>query len=145
MARPDPSALVPAAYPHHVEIATRYGDQDTNGHINNVALSGVVEDARVRLHYASALRGAFEADGGQIMLASFTIDYLAQAHYPEPIAVHSGLLAVGRSSFRIRHLLMQGETPVALAESVTVHVKDGRGSPLPQAFLDTVSEWMITQ
>jgi acyl-CoA thioester hydrolase len=131
MAKPDPALLDPAVYPHVCEVTTRFADLDINNHINNVAMAAIIEDARVRFHVASGFAKALPA-GAQTMVVSLTIDYLAQAFYPHPLKVHSGLSAVGDRSVRLRHLLMQNDRPVALAEAVAVHVVGGKAAPLPE-------------
>lgn len=140
MAKPDPALLDPAGYPHICEVTTRYADLDPNNHINNVAMAAIIEDARVRFHLASGFAKAIPA-GAQIMVVSLTIDYLAQAHYPHPLVIHSGLASVGERSLRLRHLLVQNGRPVALAEAVAVHVVDGKAVPLPETLRGTIEAW----
>lgn len=140
MAKPDPALLDPAGYPHICEVTTRYADLDPNNHINNVAMAAIIEDARVRFHLASGFAKAIPA-GAQIMVVSLTIDYLAQAHYPHPLVIHSGLASVGDRSLRLRHLLIQNGRPVALAEAVAVHVVDGKAAPLPEGMHEAIEAW----
>ena len=141
MARPDPALLDPQAYPFHCDIPTRYADMDTNHHVNNVALAAIVEDARVRFHMATGFAGAMPK-GGQVMLVSFSIEYLAQVYYPAPIVAWSGIAEVGTRSMRLRHLLVQEGKPVALAESVAVYVQEGRAAELPESLKGNISQWM---
>lgn len=140
MAKPDPALLDPAVYPHMCEVTTRYADLDPNNHINNVAMAAIIEDARVRFHLASGFAKAIPK-GSQTMVVSLTIDYLAQAFYPHPLQVHSGLAAVGERSLRLRHLLVQNGRPVALAEAVAVHVVDGKAAPLPESLRPVLGQW----
>jgi acyl-CoA thioester hydrolase len=140
MAKPDPALLDPAVYPHVCEVTTRFADLDINNHINNVAMAAIIEDARVRFHVASGFAKALPA-GAQTMVVSLTIDYLAQAFYPHPLKVHSGLSAVGDRSVRLRHLLMQNDRPVALAEAVAVHVVGGKAAPLPENLREMIEVW----
>lgn len=140
MAKPDPALLDPAVYPHVCEVTTRFADLDINNHINNVAMAAIIEDARVRFHVASGFAKALPA-GAQTMVVSLTIDYLAQAFYPHPLKVHSGLSAVGDRSVRLRHLLMQNDRPVALAEAVAVHVVGNKAAPLPENLREMIEVW----
>lgn len=140
MAKPDPALLDPAVYPHVCEVTTRFADLDINNHINNVAMAAIIEDARVRFHVASGFAKAIPA-GSQTMVVSLTIDYLAQAYYPHPLKVHSGLSAVGERSLRLRHLLTQNDRPVALAEAVAVHVVGGKAAPLPENLREMIEVW----
>jgi len=140
MARPDPALLDPARYPHSVEVPTRYADCDPNNHINNVALAAIIEDARVRFHYASGFAKALPP-GGQVMIVNLTIDYLAQCYYPLPILASSGVVSAGTRSLRLRHLLVQNGQPAALAEAVVVYVQDGKAAPLPEAVVTALAQW----
>jgi acyl-CoA thioester hydrolase len=77
VAKPDPSLLEPGRYPFHCRIEPRFGDLDPNMHLNNVALAGILEEARVRFHRASGYHTASEKMVS--MVASFATDYLGQA------------------------------------------------------------------
>jgi len=55
MARPDPALFDPARYPFGNSVTTRFADLDPNGHINNVAMAAVFEDARLRFLTAVGL------------------------------------------------------------------------------------------
>ena len=140
MAKPDPALLNPAHYPHHVEVSTRYADMDPNNHINNVAMAAIIEDGRVRFHIDSGNAAALPA-GSQIMIVNLNIDYLAQAHYPLPVSVHTGIAKVGNRSLVLRHLLTQGEQAVALAHGTAVFVLDGKATPLPETMHHRFERW----
>ena len=142
MAKPDPAQLDPERYPFHCTLATRYGDVDTNRHVNNVALAGMLEDARVRYHHASGFHASMVGMGA--MMGSLTIEFLGQAYYPAPLDFHEGAVALGRTSFQFQQLVMQEGRVVALASSVMICVADGRPVALPDAFRQSVQAWMIT-
>jgi acyl-CoA thioester hydrolase len=141
MAKPDPVLLDPARYPFSCEIATRFADLDTNMHLNNVALAGIIEDARVRFHAASGYHAAME--GWSAMVANLTIDYLGQGFYPAPVSLHIGATTVGRTSYGLAQLVRQGDTVVALARLVMVCVKDNGPFPIPDKFRQSVQPWMF--
>lgn len=141
MARPDPALLDATRYPFACEIATRFADLDTNMHLNNVALAGIIEDARVRFHAASGYHVAME--GWTAMVANLTIDYVGQGFYPAPVTLHIGATEVGRTSYGLAQLVRQGDTAVALARSVMVCVKDNRPFPIPDSFRESVKPWMF--
>lgn len=143
MAKPDPALLDPARYPFTCEIATRFSDLDTNQHLNNVALAGIVEDARVRFHAASGYHVAM--DGWAAMVANLTIDFVGQGFYPAPVTIHAAATSVGRTSYGMAQLVRQGEAIVALARTVMVCVKDNQPYPIPDAFRESVQPWMFRQ
>lgn len=144
MAKPDPALLDPARYPFRCEISTRFGDLDANLHVNNVALAGICEDARVRFHKASGYHAALHAWGeGTAMVVSFAIEYLGQAFHPEPLEVSVAAERIGTSSYVVTQLLRQGERTVAFARSTMVVVKDDRPVPIPDVFRQSVAPWML--
>jgi acyl-CoA thioester hydrolase len=140
MAKPDPHLLDPASYPYSHEVATRYADLDPNNHINNVAMAAMIEDARVRFHIATGFATVMPA-GGQMMIVNLVIDYVAQAYYPQPLTIYTGVAAVGGRSLRLRHLLVQSGKPVALAEAVAVYVCNGRAEAVPDTLVASLQEW----
>lgn len=129
MAKPDPSLLDPARYPHTAEVATRYADLDTNHHINNTALAALFEDVRVRM--VTDVRGTWDGSIAT-MIASLTIDYLNQAHYPLPITVHSAVIRAGRTSITVQQLARQNDIAVAIASTVIVLTDGHRPVPIPE-------------
>jgi acyl-CoA thioester hydrolase len=141
MARPDPALLDPARYPFTCEIATRFADLDTNMHLNNVALAGIIEDARVRFHAASGYHAAMA--GWSAMVVNLTIDYVGQGFYPAPVVVHIGATDVGRTSYGLAQFVCQGDAAVAIARSTMVCVKDNRPFPIPESFRESVKPWMF--
>jgi acyl-CoA thioester hydrolase len=145
MAKPDPALLDPARYPFRCEITTRFGDLDTNRHINNVALAGLCEDARARFHGASGYQVALGGgkDGAGSMIVSFAIEYLGQAFYPEPIEVNVAAERLGGTSCSLVQLLRQGTRVVAFTRSTTVFVRDGKPCQLPDGLRASIEPWML--
>ncbi|MBF5090475.1 acyl-CoA thioesterase [Novosphingobium sp. NBM11] len=141
MAKPDPALLDAARYPFDLEITTRFADLDPNDHINNVAIAAVLEDARVRFNEALGFRTVIRPL--RAMVASVSIDYLAQGHYPQPLRCHVGAVAIGRTSWTVQQLLVQGDAAVATARTVIVCVDGDRPHPLPDAARAAIDQWML--
>ncbi len=141
MAKPDPALLDPARYPFVCEIATRFGDLDINRHLNNVALVAIIEDGRVRLNHVSGFHGG--TAGVSTMVASFAIEYLGQAWYPKPLAVHAAVTHVGRTSFVVQQLVRQEDRIIGFARSTIVFVANNRPTAIPPARLAGFADWML--
>ena len=141
MARPDAALLDPARYPYRTVIEPRYGDLDTNMHFNNVALLGMLEEARVRFHRITGYYDLHEEFSS--MMANMSIDYLGQGFYPHGLEVHVAAAQMGRTSHTVNQLAMQDGRVVAFARSVIVSVREGRPVPLPQAYHDRIGPWMM--
>lgn len=141
MPKPDPSLLDPARYPFHCAIEPRFGDLDTNMHLNNVALVGILQEGRVRFHDTSKYNEALA--GMSSMAVSFAVEYLGQAHYPHPLDVHVAATEVGRSSHRLSQLVLQQGRLIAYAQAVLVCVQDDRPAAIPAQFLEAIKLWML--
>ena len=145
MAKPDPALLDPARYSFSCEIATRFGDLDINLHINNVALAGICEDARVRFHNASGYHAALGQPGAKAgaMVASFAIEYIGQGFHPDPLIVHVAAERIGSTSYSLVQLVRQGDRTIAFTRATMVVVRDGRPAPIPELFRTGVAPWML--
>jgi acyl-CoA thioester hydrolase len=119
------------SYPVRFAYRTLYGDVDTNRHFNNVAFGRLFEEGRVELH-----RRAFgwpATPGLTMMLATITIEFLAEARYPGSVEVATAVARVGGSSYTLDQAAYQDETCVALANCVMVKAIESRPVPLTEA------------
>ncbi|GEE03061.1 hypothetical protein nbrc107696_35070 [Gordonia spumicola] len=86
-----------AAEPYVVEVALRWGDQDSLGHINNVQVARVFEEARVRTmsSWFGPARSGFVG-----VIARQEIEFASILHYStEPVRVRIAVTRIGTSSF----------------------------------------------
>lgn len=141
MAKPDPALLDPARYPVRYEVTTRFADMDRNEHLNNVAIAALFEDARVRFGHVGALLELLREHGA--MVASVAIDYVDQAFFPDPVESFTGLEKLGRTSWTVVQILSQHDRVFAFARSTVVCIRDGRPSPLPEAFRTGMSALLL--
>lgn len=144
MPKPDPALLDTSRYPFSCAIEPRFGDLDVNLHINNVAMAGLLEDARVRFHRASGYRdGLVDLTS---MIVSTQIEYLGQGHYPDPVTIHCALERAGRTSHAMVQVVTQRDRVVAFARSTMVTVdRKGSPAPLPSSFAETAERWNLRQ
>ncbi len=142
MARPDAALLNPARYPFSCTLEPRFGDLDVNQHINNVAMAGLVEEARVRFHRATGLMEAL--DGLTVMVAALNIAFVGQTFYPDPLEARVALADTGRTSYRLAILMLQRGVPVVQAETVLVCMDAAGPVALPQDWLAGLDMWNLT-
>lgn len=141
MARPDPAQLDPARYPFSCPIEPRFSDLDTNQHINNAAMAGIIEEAQVRFHYASGVAGALA--GLTSMVAGLDIAFLAQTYYPHPLIAHTAPVRFGRTSYDLAILILQQGNPVVHA-LITLVLMGAQGpAPLPEDWKEALGPWII--
>lgn len=141
MARPDPALLDTARYPFSCEIEPRFSDLDLNRHINNVAMAGMLEDGRVRFYRAAS--GDSDFAGLATMVASISIEYLGETHYPETLTVHGAIERLGQSSQQVVQIVTQGGRPVVFARTVIVMVGPDGPAPLPEDYRARAADWSL--
>jgi acyl-CoA thioester hydrolase len=142
MPKPDPALLDPSRYPFLCEVFPRFDDLDLNQHLSNVSLAGILQEGRVHFHRASKYEDAVA--GITSMVASFSLDYLGQAGYPEPLVIHTAAIAVGRTSHTLGQLAMQQDRLIAYARTVLVCVHDDKPVENSPLFVEAVKPWMLT-
>ena len=129
--RIDRARLQQGALPYSCPIATRYGDVDKLGHVNNVAIAAIFQEGRNRFIHAIDLMGAAQCD---VVVASIIIEFASDLMHPDPVDVAVGVLEIGRTSFRLGQLASQNGRIGAYAEVVQV-ARDSQGSiALPDAW-----------
>ncbi len=135
-------------------IQLRFGDEDSNGHVNNVRYVQFLEEARVRLSLLpladSPRRAAGEGNAdnaaepetfrsvtretGSTLVGRQEIEYLTPLVYrPDPVWIEIWVSALGRSSFSYGFRLTDedGGTVYAVAEAAMVMVGRDSGRPVP--------------
>ena len=129
-----------SAYPFHVDVPTRFGDMDVQGHVNNVSIARFYEEARVQFHRARLGRAAAPAtDDWSTVVAALNLSFLKEVNYPSTVTVGVAIGRVGRTSFTVLKGLFLGEECMGLCETVTVMVADGKPVELPREMRDQLA------
>lgn len=103
-------------------VQVRFADLDVLGHVNNVAFLVFMETARVRFMHAhgGALRGG-------VMVARSDCDYKRQIPAStQEVDVTVQVESVGRTSFVVRHDILDAGVQVAVGRAVLVAVDEHR-------------------
>lgn len=142
--KPAPERLRLATYAFTTAIEPRFGDMDSLHHLNNVALAGIYEEARLR--FTRTFRHTPEGENGQRpVLAEITIRYLAEGLYPGTIEAGIGTLHIGRTSYVVGQALFQEGRCIGTADTVVVWTSAGRPHPLPDHFRVALNAARIKQ
>lgn len=142
MIRLDRQRLATATFPDRFEIATRIGDIDVQGHVNNVAVAAILQEARGRFNMSRLGR---HLDGRGLVVGSILIEYAGEMVFPEPVAVAVGVLEIGRSSFVLGQIARQSGATTVYAEMTMIVTAAGRSTPLPEAMQSALAEAMIVR
>lgn len=137
----DPARLDPANYPYSTSVETRFQDLDPLGHINNVAMAALFENGRVRFNRNLGLER--RQPGERWLIASVAIDYVAEAHFPDPVEVMSGIGRIGSSSWDIYSAAFQQGVCVATCVSTLVLTDRNGPRPIPEPLRKRYEELFV--
>ncbi|MGI5164351.1 acyl-CoA thioesterase [Spirillospora sp. CA-253888] len=112
--------LPPADFRHVYEFKIRFGDIDSQGHVNNVKFLGYLEDARLEMFHGDPVRKGEEPVRGMV-IARHEIDYrrpLLPTVYP--IRVETWVTEARAASFKLAYEVRDDEQVFATATSTLV-------------------------
>jgi len=141
MQRLDRERLMRSPMPVIHDIQTRFSDADLQGHINNVATVELLQEGRVRFNRHVGLHLLRDRYG--VMVAGIQVEYAAELDWMEPVISHAGVLSIGRSSYTIGQVLMQGGIPGTFAETTLVIVDPEGPSELPVDFRAALEQNLV--
>jgi acyl-CoA thioester hydrolase len=105
-----------SSFGHWVPVTIRFSDQDSLGHVNNVAVAAFVEAGRTRI--IQPLLMADKYPHLNYALVHLEIDYKAEFNYPGTVDVGGRIKRLGTKSFATEFGLFIGDLCVATAGSV---------------------------
>ncbi|RAY11820.1 acyl-CoA thioesterase [Actinomadura craniellae] len=123
------SAVPPADFRHVYEFHIRFGDIDSQGHVNNVKFLGYLEDARLEMFHGDPVRKGEQPVRGMVVFRH-EIDYklplLPSVH---PIRVETWVTEARAASFKLAYEVRDNENVYATAIS-TLAAFDVEGNRL---------------
>ncbi|WP_417587979.1 acyl-CoA thioesterase [Pararhodobacter oceanensis] len=133
-----------AALPFHTQEGLRYRDVDPMGHVNNSVYATLFEQNRVA--FQSEPGGFCEAEGQIAVLATQTIDFLREMHFPGTVDIGLGISRIGRSSFDfIQEITLEGRL-IARGRCTQVLIDEGARTsvPLSELQIEMLTRWLVT-
>jgi acyl-CoA thioester hydrolase len=100
-------------------------------HVNNVAVSVLLQEGRSRFNQARM--AAFFAEGGGVSVGSQFIDFAGQMFWPDPVEISTGVLEIGRSSYVLGQIIRQNGRVAAFSEVALVSTGPHGSAPLGAA------------
>jgi acyl-CoA thioester hydrolase len=129
MVRLDRQRLLNATFPEKVEIPVRFDDIDVQGHVNNVAVAVLFQEARGRFNQAHV--AAWLKNGRGLVVGSLFIDFAGSMFYPDPVEIQTGVLEIGAKSYVLGQAARQQGRIAAFAEATMVVTENGRAAAMP--------------
>ena len=130
-ARPHESRLRLDNYPVVDVAQARYGDMDANGHLNNLALESLHENARATMN-RSLCPEIYDVATRRLRLVTSqnAVHFLAEAHWPAVIHTGAGVGRTGRTSFVASTGLFIEGNCIGVCDTVLVLLDDDGPVPL---------------
>jgi acyl-CoA thioester hydrolase len=130
-------------YPVTSAFHVLWGDEDSFGHVNNLAFLRWCESVRVDyLREVGFWVGLMPGRLGPI-LASLHCDYKAQLHYPGDVIAGARVSHIGRSSITMDHALVSPAAnaiaAVVTSTLVLVDYEIGRPVPIPKDIRERIN------
>jgi acyl-CoA thioester hydrolase len=97
----------------------RFYETDALRHVNNTVVPQWFETAREPIF--KLFNPDLNLEQWPLILASYTVDFIAQIHYGLDVTVKTGIRRVGNSSFVVAQEVWQAEQLVAKGETTLVH------------------------
>lgn len=112
-------------------LATRWGDMDALGHVNNAKFFTYDESARLE-YFSRLMRDdpKFWNDYG-LILAHIEADFLKQLRPPAELAIGFRIAKLGRTSLRTEAGMFLGDDCVAVTRAIIVWFDYRTNTPLP--------------
>lgn len=129
------------SYPFSTVTETRFQDLDPLGHINNVAMAALFENGRVRFNRNLGLER--RQPGERWLIAAVSINYVAEAHFPEPVEVMSGIGRIGSSSWDVCSAAFQQGVCVATCVTTIVLTDKSGAKPIPEPLRKRYEELVV--
>ncbi len=129
--RPNELRLRLDSYPVIADISARYGDMDANGHLNNLALEALHENARATMN-RTLFPDIYDVSRRRLRLVTSqnTVHFLAEAHWPAVIRTGAGVGRIGRTSFVASTGLFIDGACIGVCDTVLVLLGDDGPVPL---------------
>ena len=119
-------------YPVIDTITSRYGDMDSNAHLNNLALESLHENARATMN-RNLFPDIYDLTTRRLRLVTSqnAVHFLAEAHWPSTIQTGAGVGRIGRTSFVASTGLFVDGSCIGVCDTVLVLLGDDGPVPIP--------------
>lgn len=123
----------------------RFYETDALRHVNNTVVPQWFETAREPIF--KLFTPTLDVTRWPLILASYTVDFIAQITYGAPVTIETGIQRIGNSSFVVAQTVQQHGTLVAKGTTTLVHFDydSNRSAPIPSKVKAQLSQWLLTE
>jgi len=131
---------------YEVTVPMRYGDMDTNGHINNVAHFRFFEEGRVQ--WLASLNVKADGSGVGPVVAETSANFKKELHYPGVLVVRAFVKRIGNSSYTLQQQLVLAHSPDQVVTEGTCTIvwfnhNTKQSTPLPEKLIAILSDHVV--
>jgi acyl-CoA thioester hydrolase len=139
--RPRKPAPQLADYPHRVADVVRFGDLDSQGHVNQAVFLTYFESGRVAMFRTPDL--GIGVPGATFVMVRMEVNYMRELHWPGNIEVGTGVAEFGRSSFKVEQAIFRDGNCAATGRAtlVCIDLASRKARPLPDEAIARLSQW----
>ncbi|MES2715329.1 MAG: thioesterase family protein [Pseudomonadota bacterium] len=123
-----------AAYAQQGTLQPRFTDVDLWQHLNNVAQIGLHGELLQQWLHSHLGPEPWRHAAPQLLVQGNATDFLAEAHYPAPLATGVRLLAIAGGQFTLGTALFQNGQCTGLHQATLGAWQDDAPAPLPEAW-----------
>lgn len=132
---------------HQIEVYVRFSETDAAGHVNNTSYFLYLDEARSKFFNDLGIREKPEDAEFNLILASTTCDYLAQAYAGETLKVYTNVSKIGSKSFTVKQVITNPKKGIAIAESsaamVCFNYNEQKTVPIPTDLRERLENRLI--
>ena len=141
MTRIDRARFDAARFPVSLTVPTRFDDLDIQGHVNNAAAVVMLQEGRVRFNKAAELPHALGTL--RAMIAGLNVEFAGEIRHPDPVEIETGVVAIGRTSFRVGQVARQAGRTCLYSEATMVFADASGAAPIPEMLRSALERMMI--
>jgi acyl-CoA thioesterase FadM len=127
----DPWRQDPAQYTARYTLEPRYTDVDTLRHLNNSALHGLHQEARMRFLGERIGHDFWRGRGTRLQPARSSTDFLAESHYPQPLQAAVRVTSLDPRQITLATALFQNGRCTGLQSTQLVALLKGQPCAVP--------------
>ena len=123
----------------------RFCETDALKHVNNTVVPQWFETAREPIF--KVFNPTLDLTKWPLILASFTVDFVAQIHYGTDVEVRTGIARIGNSSFTVYQEVWQSEQLVAKGTTTMVHFdyENNCSAPISAEHKTALNAWLVPE
>lgn len=131
-------------YPHRSRDLIRFGDLDSQGHVNNAVYCTYFETGRGDMFRLPDL--SIGVPDSTFVLVHFEIRYFRELNWPGNVEIGTGITRFGNSSFTLSQAIFCGGYCAAKARATMVLVEKitKQKRTLPMGVVERLSQWKMS-